>query len=108
MHPIAKTAHPKRRIEALWPARSIASIWSGLACACLIGGISAPLLGLALIIIHTILVNDNLFNQIGTGLMIISIPLLLMGSHFLDVSDDCRRAAEQSENRKCIRGEKVF
>lgn len=48
-------------------------------------GLLAPLFGLAFIIIHSAIAEDRIFGQIGTILMIVSIPMLLVGSHFMDL-----------------------
>jgi peptidoglycan biosynthesis protein MviN/MurJ (putative lipid II flippase) len=57
-----------------------------LAFGCLIGGFAAPLVGLMLLIFHEMF-NDDLLNRIGTVLMIVSIPLILVGSIFMDSVD---------------------
>lgn len=72
-------------------------LWSGLAFVCLSWGALAPLAGVIFFIIHTILKEDTLFGNVGTGLMIASIPLLLAGSHFLDVWDRHRKLSNRSD-----------
>jgi hypothetical protein len=57
-----------------------------LAFGCLLGGFAAPFVGLLLLIFHEIF-NDGLLNRIGTVLMIVSIPLILLGSIFMDSID---------------------
>ena len=52
---------------------------------CLVGGFLTPLLGLIILIIHTAVPGDHALERLGTGLMIASIPLLLVGSHLMDV-----------------------
>jgi len=54
-----------------------------VAFACLFAGFATPFLGLILLIFHEIF-NDGLLNRIGTVLMIISIPLILLGSVLMD------------------------
>ena len=73
---------------------------SVLAFVCLSWGILAPILGLVFIIIHSAVEADHVFGEIGTGLMIVSIPLLLAGSHFLDVWDKHRKANEYPDNNE--------
>lgn len=48
------------------------------------GGISSIFAGLLCIITHIALTTDTMFEKVGTVLMIAGIPLLLMGSIFLD------------------------
>jgi hypothetical protein len=48
------------------------------------GGISALFVGLVLAIIHSALSGDTIFDQMGTGLLIAGIPMILIGSIFLD------------------------
>lgn len=74
-----------------------------LAFLCLSFGLFAPLLGLIFIIIHVFLAADQTLGEIGTGLMIASIPLLLAGSHFLDVREKQRRQRENSGLQKDTR-----
>lgn len=50
-------------------------------------GTVAPLVGLALIVIHSVIPEDRILADIGTVLMIVSIPMLLLGSHFMDLVD---------------------
>ena len=57
-----------------------------LAFACLFAGFATPLVGLVLLIFHEIF-NDGLLNRIGTVLMIVSIPLILLGSVLMDSVD---------------------
>jgi hypothetical protein len=73
---------------------------SALAFVCLSWGVLAPILGLVFIIIHSAVEADQVFGEIGTGLMVVSIPLLLAGSHFLDVWDKHRKTSEYPENNE--------
>lgn len=57
-----------------------------LAFACLFAGFATPFVGLILLIFHEIF-NDGLLNRIGTVLMIVSIPLILLGSILMDLID---------------------
>ena len=57
---------------------------SALALAGIGGGLLAIFFGFVFIIIHAILEHDTIFNQIGTFLTVISIPMILVGSIFLD------------------------
>ena len=57
-----------------------------LAFACLFAGFATPFVGLVLLIFHEMF-NDGLLNRIGTALMIVSIPLILLGSILMDLID---------------------
>lgn len=48
------------------------------------GGLSSLVAGLFCISIHVFVANDVLFDRVGTTLLILGIPLLLMGAVFLD------------------------
>lgn len=86
------------RIEKKEAGKALKSRWaivsSALAFICLSAGVFSPILGLIFIVIHSTMEADLAFGDIGTGLMIASIPLLLAGSHFLDVWDKCRKKSE--------------
>lgn len=58
---------------------------STAALLCFVAGFLAPILGLAILVIHTLLPGDLALERLGTALMIISIPLLLIGSHLMDL-----------------------
>ncbi len=59
-------------------------LFSALAAAFLGGGFAAPFFGLVFFIFHSLRLSEELFSKIGTFLMIIAIPMMLCGSHFLD------------------------
>lgn len=48
------------------------------------GGISSLFVGIVSVIIHSMVVGDAIFNRLGTGLLIVAIPMILVGSIFLD------------------------
>ena len=54
------------------------------------GGISALIVGLFCVVVHVALINDNAFNRVGTVLLMISIPMLLVGSALMDEIDKRR------------------
>lgn len=69
------------------------SIWSGLltpfVCTVLatfgiFGGISSLFVGLICVLIHGLVSHDRIFDQVGTVLLIVAIPMILIGSIFLD------------------------
>jgi hypothetical protein len=76
------------------PKKTGGTLASALAFVCLSWGVLAPILGLVFIILHSAVEADQIFGEIGTGLMVVSIPLLLAGSHFLDVWDKYRKTSE--------------
>jgi hypothetical protein len=57
---------------------------SVLATTGLFGGISALFIGLVCVIIHALVNGDKAFNSVGTVLLISAIPMILVGSIFLD------------------------
>ena len=48
------------------------------------GGIAFLFAGLACVILHEIISGDVVYNQVGTTLLISAIPMILIGSVFLD------------------------
>ena len=57
---------------------------SVLASVGIFGGISALFSGLVCIVLHTIVAGDTAFDRVGTVLLIAAIPMILVGSIFLD------------------------
>lgn len=48
------------------------------------GGISALIIGLLCVVIHSLLKFDRAFDTVGTVLLVAAIPMILIGSIFLD------------------------
>ena len=48
------------------------------------GGISALFVGLVFVVLHEIITSDRVFDSVGSGLLIAAIPMILLGSFFLD------------------------
>lgn len=48
------------------------------------GGIAALFIGLVCVILHAIVPHDTAFDTVGTVLLISAIPMILVGSVFLD------------------------
>lgn len=48
------------------------------------GGISSLFVGLICVLIHTVDSGEKVFDRVGTILLLISIPMILIGSIFLD------------------------
>jgi hypothetical protein len=79
--------------EAVSAARSRATFYFVVASLLLGGGFLAPLLGLIFFLVHSFVAHDHLLSAIGSVLLVVSIPMLLAGSHFLDVVDEKKRAS---------------
>ncbi|HQZ97262.1 MAG TPA: hypothetical protein PLP21_13150 [Pyrinomonadaceae bacterium] len=76
---VANGARSEWRKKFLTPR--VCSVAAGLG---IFGGISFLFAGLVCVILHEIIQGDALCNQIGTGLLISAIPMILLGSVFLD------------------------
>ena len=48
------------------------------------GGISSLVAGLVCTTLHLVIAQDTIFDRVGTTLLILGIPMLLVGSVFLD------------------------
>lgn len=48
------------------------------------GGISALFIGLVCVVLHVMFAGDTAFDTVGTVLLIVAIPMILVGSIFLD------------------------
>lgn len=59
-------------------------VWSILASFGIFGGISSLFVGLVFVAIHGVLSTDVIFDKVGTGLLIVAIPMILLGSICLD------------------------
>lgn len=59
-------------------------VCSVLAAFGIFGGISSLFVGIVFVIIHSVVAGDRMFDQIGTLLLIVAIPMILVGSIFLD------------------------
>lgn len=76
-----------------WFGRAIKkSILKPLPCSILaatgiFGGIAALFIGLVCIVLHGIVPHDATFSQVGTVLLVVAIPMILIGSVFLDEID---------------------
>lgn len=68
------------------PAKNRRTTKIALAFGCLFAGFVTPFVGLIFLILHEMF-NDGLLNRIGTVLMIVSIPLILLGSILMDLID---------------------
>ncbi|MBK9215565.1 MAG: hypothetical protein IPM59_08180 [Chloracidobacterium sp.] len=57
----------------------------------LVGGITSPLLGLVLSVVHALVPGDARFAAASMVFTFISIPLLFAGAHLMDVFDRHQR-----------------
>ena len=48
------------------------------------GGLSSLIIGLVCVLLHAAIPDDNMFDRMGTILLIGGIPLILLGSIFID------------------------
>lgn len=76
----------KAEADTAAPVNNRRTTMIALAFGCLFAGFATPFVGLVLLIFHEIF-NDGLLNRIGTVLMIVSIPLILLGSILMDLID---------------------
>ncbi len=59
-------------------------VCSILAALGIFGGISSLFVGIVSVVIHGLVSGDTLFDRVGTFLLIVAIPMILIGSIFLD------------------------
>ena len=50
----------------------------------LFGGISSLFVGIVFVVLHGFIAAERMFDRVGTGLLIVAIPMILLGSIFLD------------------------
>lgn len=82
---LAKTSLSEvRRRTAKTNTRMRSLVFSILAMFGIFGGISALFVGIVCVIVHGAVSHDVVLNQVGTGLLIVAIPMILVGSIFLD------------------------
>lgn len=60
---------------------------SVLAATGIFGGLSALFIGLVCIVLHALIPGDVMFSRVGTVLLVVAIPMILVGSIFLDEID---------------------
>ncbi|MEQ1605749.1 MAG: hypothetical protein ABL999_12860 [Pyrinomonadaceae bacterium] len=77
-HKVPK-GHGRLRKKILTPG--VCSVAAG---AGIFGGIAFLFAGLICVILHEIIPADFVYNQVGTTLLISAIPMILIGSVFLD------------------------
>jgi hypothetical protein len=67
--------------------RNRSELLTGIAMFLFASGFILPVAGMIFVIVHSILADDSVFDRIGTVLMIASIPVLLIGSHLMDLTE---------------------
>ena len=73
-----------RRRRAKTNTRMRPLVFSILSMFGIFGGISALFVGIVCVIVHGAFAHDMVLNKVGTGLLIVAIPMILVGSIFLD------------------------
>ena len=68
--------------------RKASLVYSILAAFGIFGGISSLFVGIVFVILHGIIAGDLTFDRVGTGLLIVAIPMILIGSIFIDKVGD--------------------
>ena len=63
-------------------------VCSVLAMFGIFGGISALFVGLVFVVLHGILAADKIFDRAGTVTLVAAIPMILIGSIFLDAIEE--------------------
>ncbi len=102
---VVKTHEPIQTREsaaAATIAARRASSSRGIAAGLFGAGFFAPILGIGFFIAHSFLTNDWFFSRIGSILIVVCIPLLLAGSHFLDRAEPANERREGGEGRESI------
>ena len=59
------------------------------ASAGIFGGLSALFVGIVSVLIHAMIAGDRIFDRVGTVLLILAIPMILVGSIFVDEINKC-------------------
>ena len=53
-------------------------------------GVALPILGFTLAIVHSMIERDQIFGVVGTVCLIVTIPMILLGSHLMDKFDQAK------------------
>lgn len=80
-----------RSVDAASPKEASGHGLSLLLTCCLAAGFASPLIGLVLSVVHSMIPGDTRFARIGMVFTFLSIPLLLVGSHMMDLIELRRR-----------------
>ena len=65
-------------------------LFSAFAAFGVFGGISALFVGIVFVVLHSMVAGDRMFDTLGTGLLIAAIPMILIGSIFIDKIQETR------------------
>lgn len=79
-----KLSNPATTRRSLRKALLTPTVCSVLASFGIFGGISSLFVGIVFVVIHSIVSGDMMFDRLGTGLLIVAIPMILIGAIFLD------------------------
>jgi hypothetical protein len=66
-------------------------VCSILAAVGIFGGISCLFVGLICVVLHGVLSQDVVFDQVGTVLLVAALPMILIGSIFVDKIEGNKR-----------------
>lgn len=72
------------------PGKGKRTAFRVLANTLMVLGFMAPVFGIVLFVVHSFVPEEEVLDDIGSVMIIVSIPLLLLGSHFLDKGDEVR------------------
>ena len=73
------------KVKSRWRRTILSPLFCSIAASFgIFGGISALIIGLVCVVIHSALAADRAFDTVGTVLLIAAIPMILVGSIFLD------------------------
>jgi len=82
---LTSAGHPAPPIKMSLRKRILTPlICSVFAAVGIFGGISSLFAGLICVVVHSVISGDTVFDQAGTLLLIVAIPMILVGSVFLD------------------------
>ena len=76
-----RTVKPRRTLLQKVLTPFVCSIFASLG---IFGGISSLFVGIISVLIHSMISSDRIFDEVGTILLILAIPMILVGSIFLD------------------------
>ena len=87
IHNPASTQKVRResRVQRVLEKTIFRPLWcSVLASFGIFGGIASLFIGLLFVVLHGVVKDDQIFDKCGTDLLIVAIPMILVGSIFLD------------------------
>ena len=63
-------------------------VFSILAIFGVFGGISALFVGIVFFLLHSLAAVDAMFDRVGTALLVVAIPMILIGAIFIDAIEE--------------------